>query len=196
MNSFDRGTKNLRNHLFCSGSSKPQCAQQVHVLPVLMLLPLLTFVSVAATGGCRARRDPPISAPVQTQQTGFQADRPFHSDPPREPLPATLDATNFTFSRSAYVAYALAGKVRAILYQEPCHCLCGKYSGHKSLLDCFVSEHGVQCGVCQQEVIFCFEKYKAGKTASQIRESISREEFRTVDLVSYADSYLASTDAK
>jgi hypothetical protein len=119
------------------------------------------------------------------------ADHPFHDHPPVGPLPPTLAAENFAFSRSAYVAYTVAGEIETILYQQPCQCLCGKYSGHKSLLDCFTSEHGVYCGVCQQEVIFCFEQNKLKRSAPQIRRGIAKSAFHKIDLAEYADKFVS-----
>jgi len=39
-------------------------------------------------------------------------------------------------------AYAVAAKIKNILYQQPCYCHCDRSHGHTSLLDCFASKHG------------------------------------------------------
>ncbi len=39
-------------------------------------------------------------------------------------------------------AYRIAGQIPVVLAQQPCYCWCDKY-GHRSLHDCFVSDHAV-----------------------------------------------------
>jgi hypothetical protein len=87
------------------------------------------------------------------------------------------------------VVYSLAGKVRPILYQEPCYCDCDKNEGHKSLLDCFTAKHGIVCPTCQKEVIYVFEQAKAGKNAAQIRAGIENGEAWNVQPERYAEDY-------
>ena len=74
----------------------------------------------------------------------------FHSEAPKDPLPPTLQPSLFPTS-VVYNAYTVAGRVKKVLYQEPCYCHCDKSVGHGSLLDCFASHHGSGCGVCQRE---------------------------------------------
>jgi hypothetical protein len=98
----------------------------------------------------------------------------YHHNPPTEPLPDTLDTLQFEENHAAFVAYALAAQMRSTLYQVPCYCPCNKHEGHKSLLDCFTSKHGVRCRLCQQEVIFSFLQQREGKSAAQIRRSMAK----------------------
>ncbi|MEW5976310.1 MAG: PCYCGC motif-containing (lipo)protein [Acidobacteriota bacterium] len=64
---------------------------------------------------------------------------PFHSSPEAAgTLPRTLPA-GFRDPNSAH-AYRIAGQIPSILAQQPCYCWCDQY-GHRSLLDCFVSDH-------------------------------------------------------
>lgn len=55
-------------------------------------------------------------------------------------LPQTLSSDRF---RNPLVAraYRLAGRIPAVLIQQPCYCWCDKL-GHSSLLNCFVTDHG------------------------------------------------------
>lgn len=78
--------------------------------------------------------------------------------------------------------YELAAQIRPVLYQLPCYCSCDTFAGHGSLLDCFVSAHGEECGVCQREAVYAFQQTKAGRTPKQIRASIIAGAWNKVDM--------------
>jgi hypothetical protein len=108
----------------------------------------------------------------------------FHSEVPAGPLPATLSPETFS-DVVVQNAYALAARVKKVLYQQPCYCHCDRSQGHGSLLDCFAGKHGAECGVCIREGLYSYEQTHKGKTAAQIREGIERGEWRQVDLTKY-----------
>ena len=121
-------------------------------------------------------------------QNGAAADEPvpaYHTQPPPTgELPQTMDPAEFD---NAVVknAYALAAKVKKVLYQQPCYCHCDRSQGHGSLLDCFTSKHGSLCNVCMGEALYSYEQTRKGKTAAQIREGIEAGEWRHVDIARY-----------
>jgi hypothetical protein len=108
----------------------------------------------------------------------------FHSQVPAGPLPATLGPDTFT-DAVVQNAYALAARIKKVLYQQPCYCHCDRSQGHGSLLDCFAGKHGAECGVCIREGLYSYEQTRKGKAAAQIREGIERGEWRQVDLTKY-----------
>jgi Protein of unknown function with PCYCGC motif len=108
----------------------------------------------------------------------------FHSQVPAGPLPATLSPEMFS-DVVVQNAYALAARVRKVLYQQPCYCHCDRSQGHGSLLDCFAGKHAAECGVCIREGLYSYEQTRKGKTAAQIRDGIERGEWRQVDLTKY-----------
>jgi Protein of unknown function with PCYCGC motif len=112
---------------------------------------------------------------------------PYHSEPPRGPLPATLDPKLFP-DRLNQKVYAIAGKEKKILYQQPCYCGCDREVGHKSLLDCFCDRHASICAACKMEAVFAYQQYRKGKSAAQIRAEIIAGKWRSVDLSPYGDS--------
>src|SRR5260221_11182832 len=109
----------------------------------------------------------------------------FHNEAPQGQLPDTLSPSQFT-DVAVQNAYVLAARVKKILYQQPCYCHCDRSQGHTSLLDCFASKHGSNCGVCMREAIYSYEQSHKGKTAAQIRTGIERGEWREVDMSKYA----------
>lgn len=108
----------------------------------------------------------------------------YHANPPSEPLPATLDPKQFP-ERLNQNVYALAAKVKAVLYQQPCYCRCDRNVGHTSLLDCYRDKHGAMCDVCKKEAVYSYEQTRLGKTPAQIRAAIMKGAWKSVDLTKY-----------
>jgi len=113
----------------------------------------------------------------------------FHPQAPTGELPPTMNPATFT-DKLVFNAYTVAGRVKKVLYQQPCYCHCDRAAGHGSLLDCYVGQHGTRCEICQKEVFYSFEQTRAGKTPAQIREGIIRGDWRQVDLAKYEKAYL------
>lgn len=108
----------------------------------------------------------------------------FHNSAPTGPLPETLSPSLFT-EPVAQNAYALAARIKKILYQEPCYCHCDRSQGHGSLLDCYAGNHAAVCGICEREDFYTYEQTRKGKTAAQIREGIERGAWQGVDITKY-----------
>src|SRR6267143_1641883 len=113
-----------------------------------------------------------------------QAVPAFHAQAPREVLPVTIDPELFTDPVVQH-AYAVAARIKKVLYQQPCYCHCDRSQGHKSLLDCFASKHGSGCGTCIYEDFYTFEQLGKGKTAAEIRAGIIKGEWKSVDATKY-----------
>jgi hypothetical protein len=108
----------------------------------------------------------------------------FHAQAPKDALPATMDPQ--TFAQPAVMnAYAIAGRIKKVLYQEPCYCHCDRSQGHGSLLDCFVSKHGSGCDICMNEAFYSYEQTRKAKTPAQIRAGIIKGEWQSVDTNKY-----------
>ncbi len=86
-------------------------------------------------------------------------------------LPPTLSPELFTGNER--LAYQAAKEIPQTLAQLPCYCHCDKGFGHKSLLSCFESEHGENCGICIGEALMAHNLEKRAKlNVAQIRERI------------------------
>jgi hypothetical protein len=153
---------------------------------------LALALAVVAVG--MARLAPVFGAESRAQGSAMQQmDMPgmgdlgipsYHAYALKPPYPATLDPKQFPDALNRNV-YALAAKVKPVLYQQPCYCYCDRHAGHKSLLDCFVSEHGTQCDICQKEAVLAYQLTQKGKTPAQVRAAIIRGDWKSVDLNSY-----------
>jgi hypothetical protein len=124
------------------------------------------------------------SAESSTQDINPEPVPAFHNSVPAGQLPATLSPSLFT-DPVAQNAYSLAAHIKKILYQEPCYCHCDRSQGHGSLLDCYVSKHAAECGICVREDFYAYEQSRKGKTGAQIREGIERGEWQQVDIAKY-----------
>lgn len=127
----------------------------------------------------------PLNGRSATQQSGSspQSAEPvpnYHTQPPTGELPQTLDPEQFD-NPVVKNAYALAAKVKKVLYQQPCYCHCDRSVGHESLLDCFAGKHGSMCNVCMAEAIYSYEQTQKHKTPAQIREGIIHGEWQHID---------------
>jgi hypothetical protein len=117
-------------------------------------------------------------------QTADEQVPAYHAQAPRGLLPETLSPTLFT-NVVVQNTYALAAKVKRLLYQQPCYCHCDRSQGHASLLDCFAGKHASECGVCISEGLYTYEQSRQRKTAAQIRQGIEQGEWKRVDIAKY-----------
>ena len=127
-----------------------------------------------------------VNEPVSraAQNAGQEPTPAYHSDVPAGALPQTMDPTTFP-NPVVQNAYAVAAKVKRVLYQQPCYCHCDRSIGHQSLLDCYVGKHASVCDVCMREAFYAYEQTQKKKTAAQIRAGIERGEWQQVDISKY-----------
>ena len=118
----------------------------------------------------------------------------FHAQPPEGQLPPTMEPSIYS-DKLIFNAYAVAARVKKVLYQEPCYCHCDRSNGHGSLLDCFASRHGAGCDTCIKEAFYAYEQTHKGKTPAQIRDGIVRGDWQKVDLAKYQKDYLPPVSA-
>ena len=78
-------------------------------------------------------------------------------------------------------AYELAGKIPAVLHQQPCYCYCDRV-GHNSLRTCFESDHAARCGTCLKELYYAYLQSQKGRSAAQVRKGIIAGEWQEIDL--------------
>ncbi len=94
---------------------------------------------------------------------------------------AQLTGEHFVYPWQVHV-YQQAARNGNVLYQLPCYCHCDRSLGHTSLRSCFENAHGTECDVCAAEAFLAYRMTKAGKTPAEIRASIARHEYESIDL--------------
>ena len=134
----------------------------------------------------------PAGTQMQMDMSGAADDGipSYHAYALKPPYPATIDPKQFPDALSRNV-YALAAKMKPVLFQQPCYCYCDRHAGHKSLLDCYSSTHGSECDICQKEAVFSYQQTQKGKTPEQIRTAIIRGDWKSVDLQPYIKAVIA-----
>lgn len=95
-------------------------------------------------------------------------------------LPKTVAPETFRYKSTA-AAYSAAKEIPEVLAQQPCYCECYRM-GHRSLLDCFASDHASDCDTCLKEAIFAMQEHRRGKSAAQIRKGINRGAWQAIQL--------------
>lgn len=99
------------------------------------------------------------------------AGAPASSDKPAAKT-EVLDPNNYVGQvKAGYLAAKEASDVCAKLF---CYCGCDMTDCHGSLLDCFTSDHGVDCHICQEEAILALKFHRKGKSISDIQKFIDK----------------------
>ncbi|HKX32039.1 MAG TPA: CYCXC family (seleno)protein [Blastocatellia bacterium] len=98
-----------------------------------------------------------------------------------KPFPKVLDPAQFK-DPIVSKAYYLAQLNPELFSQQPCYCYCDQGHGHRSLLDCYVSDHGAGCMLCIKEGYFIDKMHKEGRSAGEIRDLVVRGDWQTVKL--------------
>ena len=147
---------------------------------------ILVFTIAGLGFGLLHAQDASQPSTQQTAQEKIQApDVPaYHATRSKERLPETLDPSQFSDQQTKNV-YALAAKVKNVLYQQPCYCHCDKEMGHTSLLSCYTDRHASVCSLCQKEAVLAYTETQKGKTPAQIRKEIIDGKWKDVDLSAY-----------
>jgi len=95
----------------------------------------------------------------------------------RSDASAVLDPASFT-GKQQQDAYAAAREIPAVLNQLYCWCHCRESTifHHRSLLECFESDHASQCTTCMGEAILAHKMVQSGITdVRQIQNAIDAQ---------------------
>ena len=162
------------------------CKQRKLLAVGLTALLLLAGCGVSSNGsntsGQDAQKNHSSSAPSPQTAPTPRIPAFFARVDDAKPLPAVLDPKQFSTPAVAK-AYQYAKDNPELFAQQPCYCFCDA-SGyqHRSLLDCYASDHSVGCQLCLMEGHLINKLQKEGKSASEIRDSIIRGEWKSVKL--------------
>jgi hypothetical protein len=83
----------------------------------------------------------PESNPAPVAAPAAQIPPYFDSAEAAMPFPTLLSPELFRNHALVTRAYEIAAQITGVLAQQPCYCHCDKF-GHRSLLDCYSSQHG------------------------------------------------------
>ncbi|MDR3615392.1 MAG: CYCXC family (seleno)protein [Candidatus Obscuribacterales bacterium] len=77
-----------------------------------------------------------------------------------------------SFFGKAKLGYEAAQQTPEICAKLFCYCGCDMTDNHSSLLDCFTSDHGVDCSICQEETIIALKMKNEHKSLAEIQKVI------------------------
>jgi hypothetical protein len=97
--------------------------------------------SSSTSGSSSVSSEAPRYLPGDHAATTARIPAHFSNVADARPLPAVLDPKQFS-DPSAVKAYRYAKELPEIFSQQPCYCHCDNGNGHRSLLDCFATDHG------------------------------------------------------
>jgi hypothetical protein len=83
----------------------------------------------------------------------------------------------------ARAGYAAAEKTPGICSKLFCYCGCDETDSHRSLLDCFTSDHGIDCSICQDEAVIALRMKNDGKSLAEIQRAIDTRFLREYHLL-------------
>lgn len=96
-----------------------------------------------------------------------------HPDPrPNVTNDHVVSPARYASSPRVAETYRLVAAVPEIIDGVFCYCYCSEHSGHRSLLDCFESDHAARCDVCLSEATIAYTMSHDGQPLSEIRREI------------------------
>lgn len=111
-------------------------------LVVLLTAVLSASCSSSGPGSQESSGPQPVQNQPAATQNMPRPMPPFHeSAEAAKPFPKLLLASSFRDYPIVARAYRIASQIPEVIAQQPCYCYCDKF-GHRSLLDCYTSEHG------------------------------------------------------
>lgn len=114
-------------------------------------------LALLAVAGCAPKGDEADVVPVAASG----AARPNRvADPAQFADPATR------------AAYTVARDNAAVLEHIYCHCHCRENIGHRALVECFETDHGAGCDICQTEANVAARMTAEGHTPAEIQTAI------------------------
>lgn len=77
----------------------------------------------------------------------------------------------FGKAKLGYAAAQLCPEICAKLF---CYCGCDETDEHDTLLDCFTTDHGVDCHICQEEALIALKMKRDGKSLAEIQQAVDK----------------------
>lgn len=147
--------------------------------PLGCTLAILALLAFAPT--CSAQ-DGPRSGQIEWPGTKMPVQK-------RKTLPVLPPSNFFGKAKTGYQAAKESPDVCGSLF---CYCGCDLTDDHNTLLDCFTSDHGVDCHICQEEALVGLKMKKQGKSLGEIQKAIDiiyEKEYPFDDVSPYLKEY-------
>lgn len=127
---------------------------------------LLCGVVIATFSGCSEN----TAVSNQTEKEADKAPVPGVSTTLAKPSKEVLNPDQYI--GKVKMGYMAAKAAPEICEKVFCYCGCDYTDEHASLLDCFTSDHGVDCYICQEAAIMSLKMKRKGESLSNIQKAI------------------------
>ena len=134
---------------------------------------IASLAALAALAACAHRDTPPSrdSSTATAAASTSPAAPPARASADAVRPNRVLDSAQFADPKTA-AAYAAAKSQAAVLEHVYCYCHCHENIGHRALVECFESEHGAGCDICQMEATVAAKMADEGHSAAEIQKAI------------------------
>ncbi len=117
----------------------------------LLFLNIVMVLALSALGCGQSEPERPAGMPTASPPPAHGTSSPpkparplppYHDSPEvAKPFPRLVPASRYRDYPVVARAYEIANRIPEVIAQQPCFCYCDKF-GHRSLLDCYASDHG------------------------------------------------------
>lgn len=76
---------------------------------------------------------------------------------------------------AAAMGYASAKAAPEVMSHLFCYCGCDMSDSHSWLIDCFTSDHGRDCHICQEEAVLALRLHRDGASITEIQQRIDQD---------------------
>ncbi len=76
---------------------------------------------------------------------------------------------------AAAMGYASAKAAPEVMARLFCYCGCDVSDSHSWLIDCFTSDHGKDCHICQEEAVLALRLHRDGASMTEIQQRIDQD---------------------
>lgn len=108
-------------------------------LPFLIIWICIEEMQTSRQGRNQEQNSESSALPGSTENTSAQIPPYFKSAEAAKPFPNLMPPERYQGYPAVQRAYRIAHEMPGVIAQQPCYCWC---EGHRSLLDCYSSDHG------------------------------------------------------
>lgn len=97
---------------------------------------------------------------------------------------------------TAAFGYAAAKAAPGVMAKLFCYCGCDLSDNHTYLIDCFTSNHGMDCHICQEEAMMGLKMHREGKPMAEIQKAIDEKYSKQYPFEQPTETYKKYKSAK
>jgi hypothetical protein len=149
---------------------------KAHYLSLFALICASATVTVGAPAiAAETSKEPPKATEAKkdgSKESSKESSKEGKDASKEAKLAPVLDPNKyFGKAKLGYAAAQLCPEICAKLF---CYCGCDETDEHDTLLDCFTTDHGVDCHICQEEALIALKMKRDGKSLAEIQQAVDK----------------------